>query len=86
MNTGVPTAVYELVIGGYQVLKKWLSYRDQEVIDRPMSVTEAREAAAIVRRLTALVLLYPALDSSYEAIRASAFDWSANMGSAPEPN
>lgn len=83
---GVPTAVYDLVIGGYQVLKKWLSYRDQEVIDRPMSVTEAREAAAIVRRLTALVLLYPALDASYEAIRASAFDWSTNMGSAPEPS
>jgi len=72
---GVPSTVYDMTIGGYQVLKKWLSYRDREVIDRPISVVEAREAVAIVRRLTALVLLYPALDSSYEAIKASAFDW-----------
>ena len=75
---GVPRSVYNMLIGGYQVLKKWLSYRDYEVIDRPITVAEAREAITIIRRLTALVLLYPALDASYEAIRASAFDWPAS--------
>lgn len=72
---GVPTAVWELTIGGHQVLKKWLSYRDQEVTGRPLTVAEAREATGIVRRLTALVLLQPSLDVSYEAIRSSAFMW-----------
>lgn len=77
---GVPSTVYELTIGGYQVLKKWLSYRDQEVIGRPITVAEAREAVAIVRRLTAYVLMQPALDASYEAIKASAHDWSTPTG------
>lgn len=71
----VPASVYELTIGGYQVLKKWLSYRDFEVIGRPMTVAEAREATTIVRRLTAYVLMQPALDASYEAIKASVFEW-----------
>jgi type ISP restriction-modification system protein/N-6 DNA methylase len=72
---GVPQSVYEMTIGGYQVLKKWLSYRDQEVIGRAITVAEAREAVAIVRRLMAYVLMQPGLDASYEAIKASAFDW-----------
>jgi hypothetical protein len=71
----VPAAVWEYTIGGYQVLKKWLSYRDYEVTGRQLTVAEAREAVGIVRRLTGLVLLQPALDASYEAIRASAFEW-----------
>ncbi|MER8690024.1 type ISP restriction/modification enzyme [Mesorhizobium sp. M1136] len=72
---GVPSSVYQLTIGGYQVLKKWLSYRDREVIGRPITVAEAREAVAIVRRLTAYVLMQPALDVSYEAIKATACMW-----------
>jgi len=31
------------------------------------------------------VLLYPALDSSYEAIKASAFDWLASISPNPAP-
>ena len=72
---GVPQSVYELTIGGYQALKKWLSYRDEEIIGRPMTVAEAREAVAIVRRLTAYLLMQPALDVSYEAIKANAYPW-----------
>lgn len=72
---GVPTAVWEFTIGGYQVLKKWLSYREQEVIGGPLRVSEARDATAIVRRLTALVVMQPTLNASYEAIRASAYPW-----------
>lgn len=78
---GVPQSVYHLTIGGYQVLKKWLSYRDEEVIDRPVTVAEAREAVAIVRRLTAYVLMEPALDANYEAIKVTAYSW----GDAEEP-
>lgn len=81
---GVPSNVYELTIGGYQVLKKWLSYRDRAVIGRPITVAEAREAVAIVRRLTAYVLMQPALDASYEAIKARAFDWRAAIWPAAD--
>lgn len=74
---GVPSVVYEQPIGGYQVLKKWLSYRDQEVIGRPLTVAEVRESVGIVRRLTAYVVLQPALDASYVAVRAQAYDWAS---------
>lgn len=76
---GVPSSVYDQVIGGYQVLKKWLSYRDQEVIGRSITVAEAREAVGIVRRLTGVILMQPALDASYVAIRAQAFGWAGTI-------
>ena len=31
----VPSAVWEYRLGGYQVLKKWLSYRESKVLGRP---------------------------------------------------
>ena len=40
---GIPVSVYECFIGGYQVIKKWLSYRDASVIDRPLTRNEVRE-------------------------------------------
>ena len=30
----VPAAVWSYKLGGYQVLKKWLSYRERGVLDR----------------------------------------------------
>ena len=33
----VPRAVWEFRIGGYQVLKKWLSYREADVLGRPLT-------------------------------------------------
>jgi hypothetical protein len=73
----VPAAVWDFRIGGYQVLKKWLSYRDQAVLGRPLTLAEAREATAIVRRLAAIVLMQPALNANYEAIRDAAYAWPA---------
>jgi hypothetical protein len=72
----VPRGVWDLTIGGYQVLKKWLSYRECDVLSRPLTTAEAREVSAIVRRLAALVLMRPELDSSYRAVRDAAFPWS----------
>ena len=37
---GIPEAVWECRIGGYQVLKKWLSYRDHSIIGRALSGEE----------------------------------------------
>ena len=34
----VPRRVWEYTLGGYQVLKKWLSYREQALLGRPLTV------------------------------------------------
>ena len=62
---GVPGAAWDYKIGGFQVLRKWLSYRDKRVLGRDLTKDEARAFTAIARRLTALVLLGPKLDTNY---------------------
>ena len=64
----VPKNVWEFIIGGYLVFKKWLSYREHEVLKRPITTAEAREATAIIRRLTAIIVMQPELDANYRAI------------------
>ncbi len=54
-----------LAIGGFQVLRKWLSYRDKRVLGRDLTTAEARTFTTIARRLTALVRLGPKLDTNY---------------------
>jgi Type ISP C-terminal specificity domain/N-6 DNA Methylase len=73
--SAVPKNVWEFIIGGYLVFKKWLSYRDHEVLGRPITTAEAREASAIIRRLTALIIMQPELNENYRAICESAFSW-----------
>lgn len=73
----VPLAVWNIIIGGYQVFKKWLSYREEQVIGRALTIAEVREGSAIIRRLTALVLLQQELDENYRLHRDLAFAWSA---------
>ncbi|MBI5385476.1 MAG: N-6 DNA methylase [Verrucomicrobia bacterium] len=73
----VPEKVWEFTIGGYQVLKKWLSYREHELLGRPLTTDEAREVTHTARRLAALLLLQPELDANYQRIKASACCWSA---------
>lgn len=63
----IPVAVWEFTIGGYQVMKKWLSYREARVIGRPLTMPELMEVTAMARRLAALVQLQPKLDANYEA-------------------
>ena len=64
----VPTSVWDYTLGGYQVLKKWLSYREEPLLGRPLNEDEARYFSQVVRRITAILLLGPALDASYGAI------------------
>jgi len=47
--SNVPDAIWEYMIGGYQVLKKWLSYRERQVLGRDITKDEAREFTHIVR-------------------------------------
>ncbi|MCX5685096.1 MAG: hypothetical protein NT049_15640 [Planctomycetota bacterium] len=73
----VPAGVWEYTIGGYQVVKKWLSYREQELLGRALRPEDAREVTAMTRRLAAIILLQPALDENYRRVKASAYAWAA---------
>ena len=64
----VPARVWEYTTGGYRVVKKWLSYREERVLGRSLRVEEAREVGRIVRRVAAMLLLGGALDANYRAI------------------
>ncbi len=83
----VPAAVWEYTIGGYLVLKKWISYREHDVIGRDITKDEAREFTHIVRRIAALMLLEPSLDANYAATKAAAYPWPIvhEAGHDPEP-
>jgi hypothetical protein len=70
--SAVPANVWEYTLGGYQVLKKWLSYREEPLLGRPLHEDEARYFSQVVRRITAILLLGPALDASYGAILPTA--------------
>lgn len=65
---GVPLATWEYTLGSYQVLKKWLSYRETAVLGRPLTVEDVREFMHIARRITALLMLNEALDANYRAV------------------
>jgi predicted helicase len=64
----VPVNVWNYTLGGYQVLKKWLSYRELFLLGRPLHADEVAYLAQVVRRITAILLLGPVLDASYQAI------------------
>ena len=70
----VPARVWDYTLGGYQVMKKWLSYREHALLGRDLTPDEAREVTAMARRLAALRLLEPALDAAYQAVKAAAWD------------
>ncbi len=65
----VPQNVWDYTLGGYQVLKKWLSYRETAVLGRVLKPEEAWEFMYIARRIAALLALNSALDTNYEAVR-----------------
>ena len=51
----VPTAVWNYKLGGYQVLKKWLSYREHKVLNRPLLPEEAQHFTDTARRIAAVL-------------------------------
>ena len=77
----IPERVWGYTIGGYQVIKKWLSYREHELLGRALTTEEAREVTNMARRIAALLLLEPALDENYAAVCAAARPWSEIAGS-----
>jgi hypothetical protein len=71
----VPRRVWEYTLGGYQVLKKWLSYREEVILGRALTVDEVRYVTEVVRRIAALVLLGPELDANYRRVKAAVYPW-----------
>ncbi|MBA2935649.1 N-6 DNA methylase [Sphingomonas sp. CGMCC 1.13654] len=71
--SGIPAAAWDYVIGGYNVMKKWLSYREEAVMGRALTTSEAREITGMARRLTSLVLLTDKLNFNYEGCRDDAY-------------
>ena len=71
----VPAKVWGYYIGGYQVIKKWLSYREHDLLGRSLTREEAREVTHMARRLAAIILMEPALNKNYLRTKQSAYSW-----------
>ena len=53
----VPAAVWNYQLGGYQVLKKWLSYRESKVLGRSLQPEEVQHFTDTARRVAAILQL-----------------------------
>lgn len=71
----VPSRVWAYTLGGYQVMKKWLSYRERNLLGRSLTLDELTEVMHMARRIAALLLLQPALDANYQAVKATRYFW-----------
>ena len=54
---------------------QWASRNEEAILARPLTKDEPREVTAIVRRLTALILLSDQLDANYAACLDAAYNW-----------
>ena len=73
--SNIPAKVWEYTIGGYQVMKKWLSYRESKLLRRALTKEEVREVRDMARRIAAILLLEPALNENYQAVKAHTYAW-----------
>ena len=53
----IPAAVWNYQLGGYQVLKKWLSYRESKVLGRSLLPEEVQHFTDTARRIAAILNL-----------------------------
>ncbi len=51
----IPGAVWRYRLGGYQVLKKWLSYREHTILDRPFRPEEVQHFTDTARRIAVIL-------------------------------
>ena len=51
----VPAAIWTYKLGGYQVLKKWLSYRERSILERPLLPEEVQHFTDTARRIGAIL-------------------------------
>ena len=53
----VPAAVWTYRLGGYQVLKKWLSYRERDVLGRALRPEEVQHFTDTARRIGGILAM-----------------------------
>jgi hypothetical protein len=75
----ISARVWDYTIGGYQVIKKWLSYREHKLLGRALTIDEAREVMNIARRIASILLLEPSLDANYQAIKTATYPWPSSQ-------
>ncbi len=71
----VPAAVWDYTIGGYQVIKKWLSYREKPFLGRGLTPDEVRYVTEMARRLATLIALKTSLDANYREVSQTPYPW-----------
>jgi hypothetical protein len=71
----VPLRVWEYTLGGYQVLKKWLTYREKEILERDLELDELLHVRDMARRIAAILLLEPELNENYTEVKSNAIEW-----------
>lgn len=69
----VPNGVWRYYIGGYQVIKKWLSYREKRMLGRGITIDEAAEVRNMTRRIAAILLIEPQLDGNYRKVKEETY-------------
>jgi hypothetical protein len=72
----LPANVWTYPLGGYQVMKKWLSYREKTLLGRGLKIEAVKEVTEMAPRIAALLLLRrPALDANCQAVNAAVYPW-----------
>jgi hypothetical protein len=71
----VPSEVWDFTVGGFQPLKKWLSYRERTILGRALTITESGYFRDTARRLAKIRLLAPELDANFRACADAAYTW-----------
>lgn len=69
----VPERVWNYYIGGYQVIKKWLSYREFTLLGRALNLDEITEVTNMTRRIAALILMETELNENYQRVKANTY-------------
>ncbi|MBI5585929.1 MAG: DNA methyltransferase, partial [Deltaproteobacteria bacterium] len=82
----VPETVWTYTIGGYQVIKKWLSYREKPLLGRGLTPDEVRYVTEMARRLSALIALQASLDANYRKVTQKTYSWMSNKNSNKDSN
>ena len=54
----VPAAVWRYKLGGYRVLKKWLSYRERAILERTLSLEEIQHFTDTARRIAVVTKIH----------------------------
>ena len=63
----IPAAVWTYRLGGYQVLKKWLSYRERSILARLLSPEEVQHLSDASRRIAAIILMISRKRADHES-------------------